>query len=85
MKTSELLKYMALASAGAFAVSKVIENPHLLGIGYTPEQKVDYLIDKLQHNFNLSPKVADLAKNGTRKYYDSRYENAKPITPKVVK
>jgi hypothetical protein len=53
MKTSQVFKILALASAGAFAYSKIKENPGMFKTGPRADT-LNVLFQKLQQNTNLA-------------------------------
>ncbi len=84
MKASQIFKLVALAGAGAYAVSKVKENPELFGRVVTSRERAHQLIDHLGNAYNLSPFITDLAKDHTGRFYEPPAQSVPHRTDDVI-
>lgn len=70
MKASDVFKFVALAGVGAYAVSKVRENPALFGRVITSRERAHALIDHLGSAYNISPVYTEIVKDHAAKIYE---------------
>lgn len=83
MKKSQVFKIIALASAGAYALQFLKENPHLFKLEPSNQEKANALIDRMQSYNLMNSNIAGVARDVV-KFSGSRHHPVIDVSAKRI-